>query len=469
MIKIILLFMLIINISLIFNSSIYGQKIEMQPKKLPVEPKPQTSQPTPSMELPDLTVSNIELNEECKIWFKVKNLGKGKIDENVYRNSIVKVIFGQNSKEFTLNQIDPQKGLNSVFGSVNFITDIKIIPPINFDIGTHSAIKVSVEVDSNKAIQEKNEQNNLLTKNFSNEFRLNKNIFNRKWKLGELLKFEWDLTYPYICASKPIYFEIPGITLDWSQPFISGALRSDSHRREAVWQIHDYVIPGIYCLKIGSEMHKLIDYGCNLKIVGGIKILSPLENDAWRKGEKRQIKWEWVGMQNHDLEIYLINQQNNLKKQVGNTKVKSGFYEWIIPGDISAGTYKLVLQLLTNPNHAKTQIQILEPEVDLEVHIVYTLVKRNPDRYKLEVKCRNKGKNTLDYVPLEWVITTLTGSFVDQGSVGFSRMYPGVIYTYTYPKELVSGRRIEVWIDRQNIHGEPEPLRNDNYAKEEIR
>ncbi|MCX7771366.1 MAG: hypothetical protein N2202_09870 [Proteobacteria bacterium] len=446
-----------IFMSIFLFSIPHAKMIEMQPNQpVPVEKKPTDIKPTP--ELPDLILGGSGLNEQCKIWFTIKNKGKGKVDEKTYMNTIIRLSYGfknqsMNKKEYTLNQIDPQRLLNTPFASVTYVTDIFIIPPLHIEDGLIIDVAILGKMAASREIR--------------NEFRLKGELFKKEYKLGEKLRIEWDIIYDTPCkASKPLHIWLSGRPL--TGPGSNPPANINYDQKFFEWTIPETKFnPGKYCLRIEKQ-----DYGCEIKIYGGINLVSPNETAVWNKGDKTEIKWEGVGWRESDLEIYLLNRQNNAKINLGKTKVKSGIFPINIDQNIPDGTYNLVLDVPEAPKEyyyvERGPIHVLRYDVDLEVKIGIIILSHNPVRCKVYIAGKNKGNKILDNVPFEWVISTIKGNFLSQGNGKFSKMYPNVIYYHYLHGEIGSDRTIQAWIDPQNNFREPEFLRANNYDKQTI-
>lgn len=440
----------------------------VQPSPRPVQKIPEGKTFSPGSTLPDLKVENIFINEQCNLCFTLVNTTGGNINATQFSLSKVQVktSLGQvNSevKEYTLQQIDPNHSLPRRF-PLTYCTDMKKYVPlvINGNLPSYGPLRVNVTVDFNQIIPEANESNNELNKDLYNYFVLKNlnEIREKQWNLGETITFKWDLTYPK-CSHESIRF--CSRIFPWWPPHEAPSVPAIN--REFHTQIPLYKDPGVYELKIGTNCIDTSNYGNVIKVYGGIKLLSPKSGDVWKEGDKRKIQWEAIGFPENELDIYILNQSTGTRIDIGKTKIKEKTFDWTLPR-LSRGLYKLILHGKNAPQpyyNSEAVIEIVPTEVDLEVTLSSTLIRSNPKVYRVEIKCKNKGTNVLNYIPIEWVITKIDGTFVEQASAGFSVMYPDVVYTTSM--EISGQRKLRVWIDRQNIHRESESLRNDNYAE----
>ncbi|MCM8784617.1 MAG: hypothetical protein NC818_07660 [Candidatus Omnitrophica bacterium] len=427
----------------------------------------------PQTILPDLLVERIWMDNNCHIYFTLKNRSLGSLDDNAYRNSRVQYSTSSETKEYSLAQIDPSRFLSRPQGRVDYCVNCLESPPSSFP----SSLTITVRVDYNQVIRESDETNNVRTEVFTAPSQLPQRLTtipsDRKWDIGETVRFEWDCSCFLPTANSFIHILLctPGGTIrrDITASPYGQPVRCS--QKSYSWRIPDDFSPGGYNLRMVTTNSaealpicppNFLDCG-EAYIYGQVNLLSPQQGETWRRGERKEFRWEYKGEGHADLEISLLKQDGSKIITVGNTTLKNRVFEWVVP-DLSGhyGSCKVSLKTRA-PGYrsSETNIQILDQEVDLEVNLEKFLIKRNPDRYKVIMRCRNKGTRTLDYVPIEWVITTGTGTFVEQNSAGFGRMYPYVEYTHYI--EVPADRKVQVWIDRQNIHRELESLRSDNY------
>jgi len=115
------------------------ERVQTKPGVIQTKP----IQVTP-MELPDLVVDGIWLDSQCNINFKLRNSGKGNIPDGEHRESVVRIQFGSEIKDFPLPRIDSNGVLKKPAGLVSFNTQLVLKSPAD----------VKVIVDFNKKIKE---------------------------------------------------------------------------------------------------------------------------------------------------------------------------------------------------------------------------------------------------------------------------------------------------------------------------
>ncbi|MEN2985964.1 MAG: hypothetical protein ABDH16_04845, partial [Thermodesulfovibrionaceae bacterium] len=132
---------------------------EMPPPSIPKEAKEISM-----ASLPDLTITKVEVKQDCKVEITVKNLGAPLQDSQYQANPNILRIreaagmhYGRALANFNLNDVDPQKMLKNINGETKFIWIIpKNMLPIDKDL--------SFTVDPERKIIERDEQNNHFSK-----------------------------------------------------------------------------------------------------------------------------------------------------------------------------------------------------------------------------------------------------------------------------------------------------------------
>lgn len=119
--------------------------------------------------LPDLTVTDIKLDNRCKILATLKNLGPGPLPDEIYQSGVGRVRFyvGQVTNGYTLAHIDVSKKLKMPGGTLTIKPPgtMQSVPP-----GQTQTVKVFVDAVAgygSNPIKEINENNNELTKTLS--------------------------------------------------------------------------------------------------------------------------------------------------------------------------------------------------------------------------------------------------------------------------------------------------------------
>lgn len=101
---------------------------------------------------PDLFVAEMNLNKDCKLWIKITNKGKGRINSLKHKQSTIGLKIGKKSlADIKLSEIDPKGKLTKPNGSVMYNTQIKL----------SKAKKIKLVLDNNKKIRESDETNNI--------------------------------------------------------------------------------------------------------------------------------------------------------------------------------------------------------------------------------------------------------------------------------------------------------------------
>jgi len=117
--------------------------------------------------LPDLIVSDISLINDGKIQVTIKNVGRGGLPDSAYHKTNGAGIQMYNGNKpwggISLFAVDPTMKLKMPGGSVSWVWFPKAVN-LNLTPGVHS---IRVVVDSNNAIRESKETNNLRTKTFT--------------------------------------------------------------------------------------------------------------------------------------------------------------------------------------------------------------------------------------------------------------------------------------------------------------
>jgi hypothetical protein len=131
-----------------FSLSLALEKVQTKPGQVTAD----RLEKAKLLELPDLVVDNIWLDNQCNINFKLRNIGKGNIPDEEHKNSLVRIQFGSEIKDFPLPRIDSNGVLKKPGGSVSFNTQIVL----------KSSVDMKVIVDFNKKIKESDagEKNN---------------------------------------------------------------------------------------------------------------------------------------------------------------------------------------------------------------------------------------------------------------------------------------------------------------------
>ncbi len=106
--------------------------------------------------LPDLEVTEVRLDGQCRVVATVKNNGSA-ISQEDFENSICYIVKSGSSAMSELRNFDPQKKLMAPGG---ILTKTIVSSPIN-------AANVKLEMDANNAIAESNENNNELWQNLT--------------------------------------------------------------------------------------------------------------------------------------------------------------------------------------------------------------------------------------------------------------------------------------------------------------
>ncbi len=113
-----------------------------------------------SRSLPDLVISNISLDKNCRVVVRVRNVGKGKIPINVWTqhkpssSSVYLKVNGKNWGGATIWKFDRSKRLLRAGGSAVFKSSLKVKGSQN----------ITAIVDMTRQVKESNERNNAKTK-----------------------------------------------------------------------------------------------------------------------------------------------------------------------------------------------------------------------------------------------------------------------------------------------------------------
>ncbi len=99
--------------------------------------------------LPDLKVERIWRDQNCVLHLRIKNRGKGVIPDKQFDKARLQVAVGTDKKTFYLKQIDPKGRLRKPNGKIDTASGIKVKQPE----------KVSVFIDSSRAVKESDEKN----------------------------------------------------------------------------------------------------------------------------------------------------------------------------------------------------------------------------------------------------------------------------------------------------------------------
>ncbi|MFC1684726.1 CARDB domain-containing protein [Pseudomonadota bacterium] len=113
--------------------------------------------------LPDLVISNIEINSDCQLQITVTNQGTGPVPQSAYQSpGGLSVSFFKDGASFGgwgLDAIDPQGALTNPGASVSWLRE-------GYKLNGTAQIRVSADIPRN-VVAESNENNNSLTKTFS--------------------------------------------------------------------------------------------------------------------------------------------------------------------------------------------------------------------------------------------------------------------------------------------------------------
>lgn len=121
-------------------------------------PRPAEAQP-----LPDLVVSDIQINSECQLQITVTNQGTGPVPQSAYQApGGATISFFKNGASFGgwgLDAIDPQGNLTNPGAAVTWLRE-------GYKLNGSAQIQVAADIPRN-VVAESNENNNTLTKSFS--------------------------------------------------------------------------------------------------------------------------------------------------------------------------------------------------------------------------------------------------------------------------------------------------------------
>lgn len=142
-------------LSLIFSSLSFGESG-------PLTNKPKGDAPATKVDqiknlLPDLIVSDISEDNYGTIIVKIKNIGRGYIQESAHARALVELEIDRKGSKISLISIDPNKVLLKPGGEVIWNTGAKT---------QGNQTEVIVRIDITNVIQESAETNNQLGKNF---------------------------------------------------------------------------------------------------------------------------------------------------------------------------------------------------------------------------------------------------------------------------------------------------------------
>jgi hypothetical protein len=116
-----------------------------------------------ALPLPDLVVSDIEINSECQLQITVTNQGTGPVPQSAYQApGGASVSFFKDGASFGgwgLDAIDPQRTLTNPGASVSWLRE-------GYKLNGTAQIRVAADIPRN-VVAESNENNNSLTKSFS--------------------------------------------------------------------------------------------------------------------------------------------------------------------------------------------------------------------------------------------------------------------------------------------------------------
>lgn len=116
-----------------------------------------------ALPLPDLVISNIEINGECQLQVTITNQGTGPVPQSAYQSpGGLSVSFFKDGASFGgwgLDAIDPQRSLTNPGASVSWLRE-------GYKLNGTAQIRVAADIPRN-VVAESNENNNSLIKTFS--------------------------------------------------------------------------------------------------------------------------------------------------------------------------------------------------------------------------------------------------------------------------------------------------------------
>ncbi|MCX7927022.1 MAG: hypothetical protein N2606_02675 [Candidatus Omnitrophica bacterium] len=198
-------------------------------------------------------------------------------------------------------------------------------------------------------------------------------------------------------------------------------------------------------------------------VAQSVNLISPNGGQIYKIGEKIIFQWQWSGPHT-DVEVALKNDQRRIS--LYRCSSENQIFQWSIPKNIPVGSYKA--EIVSSDGKTKDEsdgwFNIDPPEVDLQLCVESPANQKfyTHDTYNITVKVRNEGTKVLNNVLIEWIVIDLRkNSVLKQESAGFGVMYPGYFYEHTITRPPFT--KIEIFVDRQNLQGEPESLRYDNH------
>ncbi len=425
--KSIILSLVIVVVLSFLSFCLTGQPVQAGPG--PVQTKPHTI-PMQQIEkskllaaLPDLGVDSIWLDNQCNINFKLKNSGPGSVPDGEHKESVVRVQYGWEIKDFPLLKVDPNGVLRKAGGMVSFNTQIPL----------KSSVDVRVIVDFNKKIKESdagkknNEKVAKLTPQCpalsqmktdakiasgvqkstgqkvpsvpigtkADTAPINITILsptqNSSWDIGSTLKIQWKVVAP-----TPIFhvlLKAPGMadasTSGAGEPAVATIAAYQKMQPDPQgffnwdWQIPPYITPGDYIVKVRyaddpkvfrkSGVFK-INQGPMAVVVKGAKLPSPVINvvnpaqDAtWDWGKSYQIQWKSSPYGLGNLNMTLFSEKGALVKQIGSGP-DNGTYNWKVPSDIPNGKY--FIRISTSDNKISGDSKVFNISDGLTAQVV---------------------------------------------------------------------------------------------------
>jgi hypothetical protein len=366
-----------------------------------VQTKPGVVQTKPiqlaPVELPDLVVDSIWLDNQCYINFRLKNAGKGNIPDGEHKESVVRVQFGSEIKDFPLSKVDSNGVLKKAGGLVSFNTqillktsmDVKVIVDFNHKIKETEAgeknnekvaklipqcfpvaqvrtdIKTKTLAGKTADVQKSTGQKipsvpmGIKADTAPITITILSPTQNSAWDVGSSLKIQWKVMAPagvfYVSLKTPAMADGVATALiagyQKVQPDPQGFFNYD-------WQIPSYIKPGDYIVEIwylsDIDQTKVSSKSGVFKInqepmatVKGaytklpspvINVVNPAQDATWEWGKSYQIQWKSPPYGLGKLNIALFTEKGALAQQVG-SGLDNGTYNWKVPSGIPNGKY----------------------------------------------------------------------------------------------------------------------------------
>lgn len=273
-------------------------------------------------DLPDLEITRISLNNDCKIAVALKNNGRGKLSPSRYNGAKIVIIYNRKKTSFSLARVDPGRKLVHPGNSIRFTTPLRL----------EKSQSVQAIVDPQDSVKESNEKNN---------------------------------------AGRPVLLK-PDCAPVKAKNLKSAPLKISKQSLPAAtaFSIHSQNSPA------GSQPPPAPGPGPEPPLPGSVTVTHPSASQYLREGENYLIRWEYQGLPATAC-VSLSLFQGSIQRELITQSTCGTSYNWNVPAYQYMTNYKIRAMVTGQPPgnaifDDSAQFQMLQQDPDLFASNIHT-------------------------------------------------------------------------------------------------